>query len=338
MAHDGRCELDAAVVVSATTTGTDPGVAHAHGVPPASERSKHRQRVALSGLLLALVATAVVVRVVRASAGTSSSVVPAVRKTLVQTPAPQVPPPAPTDVAREFGGCQLSLSGAAAVVPVGSCTVLEVGDSLGNDLGWGLAREVPANSGITLVQRDKSATGLANSGYYDWPTELETDLSLYHPQLVLICLGGDDEQGMVVDGSALQFPSAAWEAAYLARVRQLLDEATASGALVMWVGIPIMQDPGYSQGVKILNTLYQQVAGSTPDAVFVPTWQVFADPEGAYQAAAVVNGTPERLREPDGIHYSFVGENVTATYVIDEIASLFHVQLAPRDPSLITAW
>jgi hypothetical protein len=51
-----------------------------------------------------------------------------------------------------------------------------------------------------------------------------------------------------------------------------------------------------------------------------------------------VNGNPENLREPDGIHYSFTGEDVIATYVIDEIASIFHVQLAPTNPAVITGW
>jgi hypothetical protein len=224
------------------------------------------------------------------------------------------------------------------VVPVGSCTVLEIGDSLGNDLGWGLTRELPSDSGLNLVQVDKSSTGLANVGYYDWPNELEADLGLYHPQLVLICLGGNDEQGMEVDGSAIQFPSNAWSAAYLTRVRQLITEATASGALVMWVGMPVMEDPDYSQGMETLNSLYQQAVRADPNAAFVSTWQLFSNPEGAFQAVADVNGTPEDLRQADGIHYSFTGEDVIATYVIGEIASNFHVQLVPTNPAVITGW
>jgi hypothetical protein len=98
-----------------------------------------------------------------------------------------------------------------------------------------------------------------------------------------------------------------------------------------------MEDPGYSQGMEILNSLYQQGVRAEPNAVFVSTWQLFSE-QGAYQAVADVNGIPENLREPDGIHYSFTGEDVIATYVIDEIASNFHVQLAPTNPAVITDW
>jgi hypothetical protein len=304
--------------------------------PRLGRTSNNTLRMALSGLLVLLVTTSVVVRVVRAPTTLSPLAQTGHRQASVQTPAPHAAGPASANVIREFGGCELSLSAGAPVLPVGSCTVLEIGDSLGNDLGWGLARELP--SGSSLVQLDKSATGLANAGYYDWPTELATDLGLYHPQLVLICLGGNEEQGMDVDGSVVQFPSPAWTAAYLTRVRQLISEAAASGALVMWIGMPVMEDPDYSQGMEILNSLYQQGVRDHPNAAFVSTWQLFSDPEGAYQAVADVNGIPENLREPDGIHYSLTGEDVIATYVIDEIASIFHVQLAPTNPAVITNW
>jgi uncharacterized protein len=293
--------------------------------------------MAISGLLVLLITTSVVIRVVRAPTTLSSQAPTGYRPAPVHAPAPHAIAQVPANVVRESGGCELSLSAGAPVVPVGSCTVLEIGDSLGNDLGWGLPRELSSGSSLKLVQLDKSSTGLANAGYYDWPTELASDLGLYHPQLVLISLGGNDEQGMEVDGSAVQFRSPAWTAAYLTRVRQLISEATASGALVLWVGMPVMEDPDYSQGMEILNSLYQQGVRADPHAAFVSTWPLFSQ-QGAYQAVADVNGNPENLREPDGIHYSFTGEDVIATYVINAIASFFHVQLAPTNPAVITGW
>jgi hypothetical protein len=245
---------------------------------------------------------------------------------------------APTDPNRADNGCGFSLDTGTALAPVGHCTVLEIGDSLGNDLGWGLARELPTGSGVELTQLDKSSTGLANSSFYDWPTQLATDLNLYHPQLVIVCLGGNDEQGMTVDGSVVQFSTTAWESAYLARVEQLIDEATAHGAFVLWVGLPIMQQPSYGQGVEILNSIYQQAVASHSKASFVSTWSLLANPEGEYEPTAIVNGAPATLREPDGIHYSLSGENVIATYVLEEIASIYHVQLLPDSPAMITGW
>ena len=83
-------------------------------------------------------------------------------------------------------GCGFALvsprPSAAVGRPVGHCTVLEIGDSLGNDLGWGLTRHLAATSGLNLVQVDKSSTGLSNSWFYDWPDHLAAYLHQYHPQ------------------------------------------------------------------------------------------------------------------------------------------------------------
>lgn len=239
---------------------------------------------------------------------------------------------------RAAAGCGLSIGSAVPPSPVGRCTVLEIGDSLGNDIGWGLARLLPSGAGLNLVQADRSATGLANTGLYDWPARLPALLQQYHPQLVLVCLGGNDEQGMEVNGSAVQFPTQAWKAAYLARVSRVVHEATSSGAFVMWIGMPVMQQLTYSEGMQVLDALYQQGAGADAAGAFVSTWSLFSNPAGVYQSHAYVGGTWSDLRQADGIHFSFTGENVIATYVIRQIASLYHVQLSTGAPAVITSW
>jgi len=241
-------------------------------------------------------------------------------------------------------GCGLALappaSGAKAGVPgaVGHCTVLEIGDSLGADLGYGINRHLPANSGLKMLQYDRPSTGLANSWYFSWPVNLATYLSQYHPQLVIVCLGGNDEQNMTVNGNVVPFGSTAWERDYLGYVREIVTEATKSGAYVVWIGMPIMQPYSYNQGITILNALYQEGVTSEPNATFVPVWSLFSNPEGEFESQASVNGTETNLRSTDGIHFSFTGEDVFATYFLREIARVYHVALAPTNPSVITSW
>jgi hypothetical protein len=303
-------------------------------------------RASLLVALVALLVTALIVTVTRSPIGT-----PTTTAARVATPATTTVPTtvAGTNAARQVGaGCGFSLGaptsrpGVVATSPdasaVGRCTVLEIGDSLGNDLGWGLARQVAPTSGLNLIQLDNSATGLANSSFYDWPVQLAVDLRQYHPRLVIVCLGGDDEQGMKVDGVSVQFPTPAWKTAYLARVRQVISEATASGAYVLWVGLPIMQQPSYSEGIQILNALYLESVTSEAKATFLSTLSLFSNARGVFQSTAVVNGVLTTLRQADGIHYSLAGENVIATYVLRQMASIYHVSLAPTDPSVINSW
>jgi hypothetical protein len=219
---------------------------------------------------------------------------------------------------------------------VGHCTVLEVGDSLGNDLGWGLNRELDSTSSLKLVQKDKSASGLVASWFYDWPVHLRTLLAQHHPNVVVVCFGGDDEQGLKVNGDVYEFDTPGWIKRYTALIRQIDTMITKSGSYVLWVGLPVMEPTTYREGVEELNSLYRSVALTVPGVTYLPSWDVLANPQGQYQNAASVNGVRTVLRSTDGIHLSYVGENVMATYVAEELASIYHVRLRPSQPEQIT--
>lgn len=235
-------------------------------------------------------------------------------------------------------GCNLALGSDAPSEPVGQCTVLEIGDSLGNDLAFALSSELPPSSGVRLIRLDKASTGLAKPSYFNWPDQLAEALQTYHPQLVVICLGGNDQQAMADGASLLRFPSAAWQSAYLGRVSELVSEATTSGAYVLWVGMPVMQPPYYNNGMEVLNRLFVEGVTEEPNATFLSTWSLLANPQGDFQAAAQVDGREAVIRSPDGIHFTDVGAGVVATYVVRAMAKIYDVRLVPSAPDTITGW
>lgn len=246
----------------------------------------------------------------------------------------------PTTVAPVGHGCNLALGHTTAAVPrdVGRCTVLEIGDSLGEDLGIGLSQVLAPSSGLNLVMLDKDATGLANSWYYDWPVHLVADLTRYRPQLVIVMLGGNDQQGMVVNGRALAFGTAAWKTAYLSEIHTIIADARSAGAYVLWVGLPIMQSVSYSNGCALIDSLDRQAATEAAGATFIPTWSLFSNPDGQFESTAAVNGIETTLRASDGIHFSPSGWDVLATAVVRTMAPIYHVRLVPASPSVITHW
>jgi hypothetical protein len=213
---------------------------------------------------------------------------------------------------------------------MGRCTVLEIGDSLGNDLGWGLARQLGHDHAVRLVQADKSSTGLLTPWFYNWPQKEKVLLSQYKPQLVVIMFGANDEQNLRVNGHVLAFGSAPWVSAYTDIVTKMASAATKSGAYVLWVGMPIMQPNGYRQGMILINSVFANVATTAPGMTFLPTWDLFANAQGHFVDAARVNNIPSLLREADGIHLSYVGENVLSTYVARSIGAVYHVQVTPE--------
>ena len=221
---------------------------------------------------------------------------------------------------------------------LGRCVVLQIGDSVGNNLGYGLSNQVQGTSGLSLYLKGKSSTGLSNSWYYDWSTHLTEYLHQYRPHLVIISLGANDEQGMIVNGHAQQFPSEAWKGEYLKHVLALDRLATKAGAQVLWVGMPIMGPTQYSDGMKVLNSIYAEAARRTPGVTYLSTWTVFANHAGQYQPSAYVNGIYSGLRHPDGIHFSSPGQAVLGTFVTRQIAEIYHVPLPAHAPASITGW
>ena len=208
--------------------------------------------------------------------------------------------------------------------------MLEIGDSLGNDLGWGLARQLGHDHEVRLVQADRSSSGLLTPWFYNWPQKEKVLLAQYKPQLVIITYGANDEQNLKVNGHVFAFGSAPWVTAYTDLVTKMATAATRTGAYVLWVGLPIMRPNGYRQGMLLLNSVFAKVATTVPGMTFLPTWELFANAKGQFEDAAPVNNIPSLVREADGIHLSYVGENVIATYVTRTIGEVYHVQVTPE--------
>jgi hypothetical protein len=218
---------------------------------------------------------------------------------------------------------------------LGHCRLLEIGDSLGDDLEYGIRHELQHTPGLKLIQRNKVSTGLSASWFYNWPAHLKTFLHAHHPNLVVIMFGANDEQALDVDGVSRPFGSPKWRSAYIARVRKIDQLVTKAGAYAFWVGLPIAAPKSYSQGLKALNAIYRQVALSTPGVTFQPMWQLLATKGGNYRGGADVNGVQSALRVSDGIHFTSTGELVIGTFIARQLATVYNVKLRLEEPAYI---
>jgi hypothetical protein len=189
---------------------------------------------------------------------------------------------------------------------------------------------------VTLIQKSKSETGLANGWFYNWPLHLRQFVAQYHPQLLIVFLGGNDEQGMVVNGHAAAFNTLPWREQYQKNIAQVMNEATSKHCAVLWVGLPIMNPNGYRQGIQVINSLFQKVALTKANVTFLSTWNFMANAKGQFQFSARVNGVVQVLRSADGIHPTSIGQNVIATYVVQQIRAIYHFPVLPAYPDQFT--
>jgi hypothetical protein len=212
--------------------------------------------------------------------------------------------------------------------------VLEIGDSLGIDLGDQLRSLLDAEGTVRTVVAAQGDSGLSNISYYDWPVHLATLLAVDRPQVVVVFVGANDDQGLSLDDAGAVPGTPAWVAGYAGRVDAIASEATNAGARVVWVGMPPMASPDLSAAMLLEDAIYQRATATLPGAIYVPSIPVLGNPSGLYEATGVdVAGQHVTLRTPDGVHLTPAGARLLAHTVIDAVDKRWHLSLGAPEPS-----
>ncbi len=208
-------------------------------------------------------------------------------------------------------------------------TILDVGDSLGEDLGLGLGYTLGTNPLVRVVQAAHGDSGLARPDYYNWPAVLARDLREYRPQVVTILIGGNDSQNFLVNGETAVFGTAQWHAVYSQRVALMMSETLKAGAKMLWVGLPIMQDHAFGASMQMLNAIFRAQAARHPGVEFLSTWSLFANAQGRYSAYLTnSSGQTVLARDSDGVHIAPPGGcDIVAAAAIKDIEAIWHVHL-----------
>ncbi len=195
--------------------------------------------------------------------------------------------------------------------------VLIVGDSIGEDMGQQLSNDL-AESGSNKVLLDgRPSTGLSRPDYFDWPSQLGSDLSTLHPQLTVVMMGGNDYQSFSDAHGVQRVGSQSWTSAYGQRVASFMREATSAGSRVIWVGMPPMRDQGLDDGMRALDDIFQNEASSVSGVYYVSSWGVLDGPDGGYtDYGTSQSGSQQLWRTPDGIHLTIDGGQQVANEVL----------------------
>jgi hypothetical protein len=206
--------------------------------------------------------------------------------------------------------------------------VLIVGDSLGIDLGGPLQNDL-VNTGVVKATLDaRESTGLTRPDYFNWPVELQTDLSAVHPQIVVIMMGANDPQDFPGPPD-VPFTSPQWNVMYAQRVAAFMKLAESGGATVIWVGMPPMQNPVLSAKMSDVDAVDQQQAALSKPAVdFISSWTLLGTAQGTY-APFITNGAGQvvNVRTPDGIHLTPAGGEVLSQSVLNYLRGPLHFDL-----------
>jgi hypothetical protein len=207
--------------------------------------------------------------------------------------------------------------------------VVVIGDSIGIDLGQPLNNDLIGTGVVTSTLDGKIDTGLSRPDYFNWPAELQADLAIHHPQLVVVMMGANDPQSLVVNGSAVAYGTDAWNVAYSARAGAFMDIATNAGAHLLWVGMPPMAGGQLDGQMNQINGLVQAQAASRPAGVtFLNCRTILGNGQGNY-TAYLTNGAGSEIniRTPDGIHLTPDGGEVLSQAVMNSMRSTLRISL-----------
>jgi hypothetical protein len=160
-----------------------------------------------------------------------------------------------------------------------------------------------------VLSLGRQSTGLSRQDYFNWQAGMREIVEEFRPDLVFILLGSNDAQPQISpDGTAIPVGNVSWIQGYRDQAAHLLSEATSTGARVVWVGIPIVEQRSRWDFYRRVNEIYRDMADRDPLGTYLDTWSLFRANDGGYRAfVRNERGVLQEMRAPDGIHFTPTG-------------------------------
>jgi uncharacterized protein len=209
--------------------------------------------------------------------------------------------------------------------------VLVVGDSFAEGVDLGLSPVLDSHY-VRVITKGLHSTGLSRPDYYNWPAALQSFMAQYHPDIVIVMLGGNDPQALrTLNGQVIPFGRGdrRWPQTYRERVGQFMDIASEGKTYVAWIGMPIMGVEAYSRNIRSLDDIYEAQAAAHPNVLYLDTWNLFADADGHYaDYLPDRSGNLHLMRASDKIHFSSDGNQRMIHALIQTMK--YRWKLSPR--------
>ena len=200
--------------------------------------------------------------------------------------------------------------------------ILVVGDFLANRTADGLNEAFAQAPGVVIVDRANGSSGLVRDDYYNWPEEARQIVEEVQPSIIVVQLGSNDRQQLLVDGEREPVRSVKWLAEYERRTRLLIEALQVRKTPLLWIGMPAFKSPSMTTDMVAFNGVFRtQVEKAGGE--FIDIWDGFVDEEGKFVfTGSDINGQQVRLRGSDGINMTKAGRRKIAFYAEKSIRRL----------------
>lgn len=200
--------------------------------------------------------------------------------------------------------------------------ILVIGDFLAGSLSDGLAAAYAENADMLVIDRANGSSGLVRDDFYDWPGNIATILDAEKPAAVVVMIGSNDRQQMIVGGNREQPGGEAWTGEYERRAKALAKAVRDRKLPLLWVSALPFKSPAMSSDMVAFNDIYRRVA-TDAGGEFIDVWDGFVDESGSFATNGPdMNGQPAQLRGSDGINVTRPGRRKIAFYLEKPLARL----------------
>ena len=193
--------------------------------------------------------------------------------------------------------------------------ILVLGDFVAGGLAEGLEAAFAENAEVVIRSRTNGSSGLVRDDYFDWPGRIAGFLEEEQPDIVILMVGANDRQQMIVDGRREEPRSEGWAKEYEIRIRKLAAAVREHEAHLVWVGMVPFRFRNMSSDMIAFNDLYRRVTEEA-GGEYVDVWGGFVDEEGSFASHGPdMNGQPAQLRAEDGINITRAGKRKLAFFL-----------------------
>jgi hypothetical protein len=212
-------------------------------------------------------------------------------------------------------GTTPALAQAPAPVPVAPLNIVMVGDSLGEGVWGSLYWRFHSTREVKVINAAKAATGFNRTPY-----EESLDIAGGQTaQLAVVMTGANDAQNVWAlqeGGTPGVFGTAAWAPLYRKRMDRFFDAAQARGTTLIWIGMPIMRDPGFERRMAVVRAA-QREACHARGVTYLDLVPPSVDEAGAYtENKKDDKGRWRTFRGDDGVHLTVYGSEWVAEIVL----------------------
>ncbi len=184
--------------------------------------------------------------------------------------------------------------------------VLLIGDSLIGEVADGFGRVTAERVEINWTKDVRISTGLARPDVLHWHRHLEQQLAIHDPDVVVLMLGGNDDQSLTnAPNGVLHLGQEGWAAEYEQRVAELLTIARDSNRTVVWLALPAVRPDRLERTRPMMRAAAERAIGET-EVVLLDT-EPIVSPAGY---SPRLDGV--QVRADDGVHLTHAGGDMVA--------------------------